>query len=234
MSKIELGEITIDVVRKKIKNLHLSVRPPGGQVRISAPTRMNLEVIRAFAISKLDWIKRQQRNLQAQASESSREYEDEEKHHAWGNSYVLKIIEETHLPKVELQYPYLYLWAGPSSDRKRRETILEDWYRTELQQIIPTLIAKWEPRMGVKVNRFAIQKMKTRWGSCNTITQNIKINLELAKKSPEFLEYIVIHEMTHLLEPSHNHRFTSLMTQFMPEWRAYRKELNRLPTSGAT
>jgi len=229
VTKIELGEISVEVVKKDIKNIHLSVHPPAGRVRISAPLRMNLETIRVFAISKLDWIKRQQRKLQEQERETPREYLDRESHYVWGKRYLLKVAESDEAPAMELERGRMLLRVRPGASGEKKQSIVEEWYREEIKQAVPALIAKWEPIVGVRVKRFFVQRMKTKWGSCNHNSGSIRLNTKLAKKPPGCLEYIGVHEMVHLLEPTHNHRFTTLMDRFMPKWRFYRAELNRLP-----
>ena len=226
---IDLGDITVDVVKKDIKHVHLSVYPPTGRVRISAPLRMSLDTIRVFAISKLGWIKQQQQKLQAQERESPREYLDRESHYVWGKRYLLKVVEQEAAPVVALQHSILLLQVRPGADETKKQAVVAEWYRQQLKAAVPPLIAKWEPLMGVKVERFFVQHMKTRWGSCNPSAGSIRLNSELAKKPPECLEYIVVHEMVHLLEPTHNQRFSALMAQFMPKWQFYRDILNRLP-----
>lgn len=227
--QLQLGGISVDVVFKDIKNVHLSVYPPTGRVRISAPSRMSLDTIRVFAISKLAWIKQQQRKLQAQERETPREYLDRESHYVWGKRYLLKIIEQDATATVELKHSKMLLRVRPGSGEEKKEAVLEEWYREQLKVAIPSLIAKWQPLMGVKVKRFFVQRMKTKWGSCNSGFGSIRLNTELAKKPRECLEYIVVHEMAHLLEPTHNSRFISLMDKFIPKWKFYRDELNRLP-----
>lgn len=229
VTQIKLGDITVDVVKKDIKNVHLSVYPPVGKVRITAPLRMNLDTIRVFAISKLGWIKQQQKKLREQERETPREYLDRESHYVWGKRYLLKVIESDRAPTVELKHSQILLRVRPSASCEKKQAIVEEWYRAQLKQAVPSLIAKWEPLMGVKVKRFFVQRMKTKWGSCSLASGSIRLNTELAKKPPECLEYIVVHEMAHLLEPTHNQRFMSLMDQFMPKWWHHRDELNRLP-----
>lgn len=229
VTKIELGEISVEVVKKDIKNIHLSVYPPAGRVRISAPLRMNLETIRVFAISKLDWIKRRQRKLQEQERETPREYIDRESHYVWGKRYLLKVAPGDEAPTVELERNRMLLRVRPGASHEKKQAIVEEWYREQIKQAVPALIAKWGPIVGVNVKRFFVQRMKTKWGSCNHNSGSIRLNTDLAKKPPECLEYIVVHEMVHLLEPTHNHRFTTLMDRFMPKWRFCRAELNRLP-----
>lgn len=228
-AQLQLGDITVDVVRKEIKNVHLSVYPPTGRVRISAPLRMDLDTIRIFAISKLDWIKSQQRKLREQEREAPREYLERESHYVWGKRYLLKLVEVEAAPTVTLRHNKLLMQCRPGTSIDKRQAILDEWYRAQLKEAVPPLIAKWAPLMGVTVARFFVQRMRTRWGSCSPATGSIRLNSELAKKPAECLEYIVVHEMVHLLEPTHNDRFLALLEQFMPKWRFYRDELNRLP-----
>ena len=229
VEQIDLGNLQIEVVRKKIKNLHLSVLPPLGRVRIAAPGHMNLDTIRVFVISRLAWIKAQQRKMQVQQREAPREYVDRESHYVWGRRYLLKRVELEAAPAIELKHSKLVLQVRPGTDEVRSREILDAWYREQIRAAVPELIAKWEPVLGVRVGRVFVQRMKTRWGSCNPATGAIRLNTDLAKKPPECLEYIVVHEMTHLLEPSHNARFVSLMALFMPQWQHLRDELNALP-----
>ena len=234
VSKIELGEIAVDVIKKNIKNIHLSVYPPNGKVRISAPLRMDLDTIRVFAISKLAWIKQQQKKITLQQREPPREYLDRESHYVWGKRYLLKMIEKNAAPEVELKHSQMLLQARPGTSKEKTQAILEEWYRAQLKAAVPPLIAKWEPLMHVKVEHFFVQKMKTKWGSCSHDTATIRLNTDLAKKPRECLEYIVVHEMAHLLEPTHNSRFIALMDHFMPNWQFYRQTLNRLPVRHET
>ena len=226
---IRLGKVAVDVLKKDIKNLHLSVYPPAGKVKISAPLRMNLATIRVFAISKLDWIKRQQRKLQEQERETSREYIDRESHYVWGKRHLLKVVERNAPPGVELRHAAMLLGVRPGTNGKKREAIVTEWYRKQIWTAVPPLIAKWEPLLGVRVDRLFVQRMKTKWGSCNPRSHGIRLNSELAKKPRECLEYIVVHELVHLLHPTHNQRFIELMDRLMPNWRFYRDILNQLP-----
>jgi predicted metal-dependent hydrolase len=230
-TQIAFGDITADVVLKDIKNIHLSVYPPSGRVRISAPSRMRLDTIRVFAVSKLSWIKQQQKKLQEQERETPREYLDRESHYLWGRRYLLKVIEGNEAPSAELTHSRMLLRVRPRTDDKKKHAIVEAWYRRQLRETVLPLIARWEPLMGVKVERFFVRRMKTKWGSCNHGARTIRLNTELAKKPRECLEYIVVHEMTHVLEPTHNARFVMLMDQYLPQWRFYRDQLNRLPVS---
>lgn len=228
-SRIQLGDMSVDVVRKDIKNVHLSVHPPTGRVTIAAPAHMSLDTIRVFAITKLAWIRQQQAKLQEQERESPREYLDRESHYVWGKRYLLKVSEIDQPPTIELKHRWMHLRVRPGTSQEKCQSIVEEWYRQQLRQAAPLLIAKWEQPLGVKVERFFIQRMKTKWGSCNHLARSIRLNTDLAKKPPECLEYLVVHELVHLLEPTHNARFIALMDQFMPKWQSHRQALNRLP-----
>ena len=229
VTQIALGDITVDVVKKDIKNVHLSVYPADGKVRISAPLRMDIDTVRVFAISKLGWIKRQQHKIRAQERETPREYLDRESHYVWGKRYLLRVVDKDAAPSVELSHGHLLVRVRPGTSIERKQELLEEWYRALLKEAAPPLIAHWEPLIGVTVERFFVRRMKTKWGSCSPHFRSIRLNTDLAKKPPECLEYIVVHEMAHLLEPTHNSRFVALMDQFMPNWQLYRTELNRLP-----
>ncbi len=229
VTTIQLGDIAADIIKKDIKNIHLSVYPPSGRVRISAPLRMKLDTIRLFAISKIGWIRQQQKQLRLQERETPREYLDRESHYLWGKRYLLKVNEGRRAASVELKHNKMFLSVRLGSTEAKKQDIVEAWYREQLKTATPSLIAKWEPLIGVRVERFFVQRMKTKWGSCNHRLRSIRINSELAKKPIECLEYIVVHEMVHILEPTHNDRFINLMDQFMLHWRFCRAELNRWP-----
>lgn len=231
MQEIQLGDITVEVTQKDIKNVHLSVYPPFGQVKIAAPNRMDLDTIRIYAISKLSWIRKQQAKIKAQKREAPRAYLTKESHYYLGKRYLLKVIEHHSSPLVKLKHNTIELYIRPETNTAKRKEILDNWYRTQLKELVPKTILKWEKEMKVKVNEFGIKKMKTKWGTCNIAAQRIWLNLELAKKPISCLEYIIIHEMTHLLERNHNNRFVALMNQFMPNWKEVKEELNRLPVS---
>jgi predicted metal-dependent hydrolase len=232
-TQLQLGGIAVDVVLKDIKNVHLSVYPPAGRVRISAPSRMSLDSIRVFAISKLNWIKEQQKKLREQERETPREYLDRESHYVWGKRYLLSMIERDQAPTVALKHNRMTLTVRAGTDEEARETFVAHWYREQIKAAVPDLISKWEPILGVNVNRVFVQQMKTKWGSCNPRAHTIRLNTELAKKPKECLEYIVVHEMIHLLEPTHNEHFVALMDQLMPRWLFCRQKLNRLPVRHA-
>ena len=229
VQRLELGDISVDVVLKDIKNVHLSVNPPTGSVRISAPKRMSMETIRVFAISRLGWIKQQQTKLREQERETPREYVDRESHYLWGKRYLLSVAESDQPPTIELRHSRILLRVRPETNQRRRQAFLEEWYRGQIKTAVPPLISRWEPRIDVRLERFFVQRMKTKWGSCNHEARTIRLNTELAKKPPECLEYIVVHELVHLLEPTHNARFVGLMDQLMPSWHFHREVLNRLP-----
>lgn len=229
VTQIELGGVVLDVIKKDIKNIHLSVYPPTGRVRLAAPARMNLDTIRLFAISKLGWIKRQQKKLREQQRETRREYIDRESHHVWGRRVLLKLTEVDGPANVQLRHSKLLLSVRPGTDETAREAILGGWYRQLLKADVAPLIATWEQRLNVRVAGFYVQQMKTKWGSCNPAARTLRLNTELAKKPKACLEYIVVHEMCHLIEATHGPRFLALMDQVMPAWRDTRALLNSLP-----
>jgi hypothetical protein len=229
VTKVNIGDIPVDVVLKDIRNIHLSVYPPTGRVRISAPSHMNIDTIRVYAISRLGWIRKQQRKLQGQERETPREYLDRESHYAWGKRYLLKIVEGNVPFFVELTHSKLVMHIRPETSMEKKQSVLDEWYRKQLKTIVPSLVSTWEQRLGVSVQDFGIKKMKTKWGTCNPEAHRIWLNLELAKKPKECLEYIVVHELAHLLEPRHNERFVAIMDANMPQWRSRRDDLNRLP-----
>jgi predicted metal-dependent hydrolase len=229
MSQINLGDIAVDVILKDIKNVHLSVYPPTGRVRISAPKRVSIDTIRVFAISKLDWIKQQQTKLREQERETPRDYVDRESHYVWGKRYLLALSEGDGPPSVELKHGHMLLRVRPRTDEDKRGVLVAEWYRERLKEAVLPLLARWQPLLDVRVERFFVQRMKTKWGSCHHKARTIRLNAELAKKPAECLEYIVVHELVHLLEPTHNARFVALMDRFMPKWQFHREVLNRLP-----
>lgn len=230
MEKIIINNIEIELTKKNIKNLHLSVHPPDGRVKISAPQYMDTDTIRLFAISKLSWIRKQQKKFINQERQPEREYVSGESHYFLGQRYLLNVIYTNKRKQgVEIRNKkYIDLYVRENTPKYLRERAMTEWYRRELKKLIPTIIAKWEPIIGVGVNEFGVKKMKTRWGSCNPKAKRIWLNLELVKKSPTCIEYVVVHEMTHLLERKHNERFIAYMDKFLPNWRAIKEELNGL------
>lgn len=227
--QFHLGEIEVDVVKKDIKNIHLSVLPPAGKVRIAAPLRMDVGTVRVFAITKLDWIKRQQKKLREQARETPREYLDRESHYLWGRRYLLQLVEKDAAPCVELKHRKMILQLRSTKDQEKKMAVLDAWYRQQLKAYAQPLIGKWEAIIGVRAGRLFVQKMKTRWGSCNPGSGNIRLNTDLARKPLQCLEYIIAHELTHLRERHHNAQFMALMDAHMPQWRQSREMLNSLP-----
>ena len=230
MSKtIQLGEISILVTNKDIKNVHLSVHPPDGRVTLVAPKATRIDVARAYAISKLGWIRNQQENLLKQARETPREFIERESHYLWGRRHLMTIKFQEAKPSVVLDHKRITLTIRPGSDAKKRAVVIHDWHKSLLHDVVPGLIGKWEPKLKVNVKGYFLQKMKTRWGSCNHKAGHIRLNTELVKKPKDLLEYIIVHEMVHLLEPTHNDRFIAILNKHYPTWRESRAELNELP-----
>ena len=227
---IEVRGISVEVVRKNIKNLHLGVYPPHGRVRVAAPLRLDAAVVRLAVIQRLGWIRRKQTDFVKQQRQSQREFVSGESHYFFGKRYRLKVTEQDCPPKVKLlNNTRIGLTVRPGTNRDKREAVLYEWYREHLRAQVQPLIEKWEPKMQVSVDEVRIRKMKTQWGACNIEARRIWLNLELAKKPKSCLVYVLVHEMTHLLERHHNDRFRELMDTFLPQWRTYRDELNKAP-----
>jgi predicted metal-dependent hydrolase len=229
---LQLGDLEIEVQFKDIKNVHLSVHPPQGRVTLVAPLGTRKEAVRAFAASKLSWIRAKQLQLAAQRRETPRQYVSRESHMLWGKRYLLKVVEVNQQPKVTVGHSAITLTVRPGSTRDKRDAVMRAWHRSLLHESIPRLVAKWENKLGVKVASYAIQQMKTKWGSCNRKNRSIRINSELVKKPKELLEYIVVHEILHLLAPTHSDKFRMLLDKHFPSWQEARAELNKLPIAG--
>jgi predicted metal-dependent hydrolase len=230
MRKITISNISIDLVRKNIKNIHLTISPPTGEVRVSAPVRISDEAIRVFIISKLPWIKRQQQKFVGHTRPSPKEYKNGEYHYFQGMRYLLNVVETNAPPGVMLRdHTCIDLFIRPSTPVSKRREIMIEWYRTQLKQAVPEFIEKWEKKIGISVAEWRIKAMKTRWGSCNIKKKRIWINLELAKKSLPCLEYVIVHELVHLLERRHNGDFYHHMDHFLPNWKQIKQELKNFP-----
>ena len=230
MPEMQIGPLTFQLNRKAIKNLHINVLPPDGVVRISAPEKMTETAIRMAVISRIPWIKKQQESFQNQPRQSDREMVTGECHYLWGRRCRLVFNEYQGKQAVKKQGSNkLVLIVKPDTPVEKKAELLSRFYRAELQLNAEKLFAKWTPILGVEPSHWQIRKMKTKWGSCNTATHSINLNLELAKKPPECLEYILVHELIHLLERHHNEHFKSLMDQYLPDWRERRNLLNSLP-----
>ena len=230
MYRIEVNGLSVDVVRKDIKNLHLAVYPPNGRIRVAVPLLLNDEAVRLAVIERQGWIKRQQRKFQEQDRQPKREYVTGESHYFQGGRYRLNIIERDSPGRVVIRNKKtLNLYVRPGSTPEQRQRLMRTWYRSHLRNLIPPLITKWEQIMGVEVDHWGIKQMKTKWGTCNIDQRRILVNLELVKKTPRSLEFILVHEMVHLLERHHNDDFLAYMNKFLPSWQLYRDELNRAP-----
>lgn len=228
--EINVGGIAVEVVRKEIKNLHVGVYPPSGRVRVAAPIRLDDQAVRLAVVSRLGWIRRKQEEFEQQVRQSQREMVTGESHFFLGRRYLLDVIEEDSRPSVRpVHHETMELRVRPGSDRQARELVLQQWYRRQLREQIPALLAKWAPKVGVTIADVRIKKMKTLWGSCNAEARRIWLNLELIKKPVSCLEYILVHEMVHLIERHHTERFRELMDEVMPSWRLFRDRLNRAP-----
>ena len=231
---IQLGEIAIAFTRKDVKHVHLSVHPPSGRVTLVAPNGTRNEVARAYAICKLGWIRDQQSKIRGQARETPRQHVERESHYLWGRRYLLTVTEENAKASIRLSHRAIMLTVRHGSTDVKRAAVLHEWHKSLLHGAVRELIARWEPKLGVHVAGYFLQRMKTKWGSCNHRAGTIRLNTELVKKPKDLLEYVVVHEMLHLMEPTHSERFLRLMSKHYPAWREARAELNELPLAAAT
>ena len=227
--RIQIGDLSIQVSRKDIKHVHLSVHPPHGRVTLVAPKATRLEVARAYAISKLGWIRKQQHKLQGQAREAPRRFIERESHFLWGRRHLLSVVYQDAKPSVALDQKRITLTVRPGSTAQKRAEVMHDWHKDLLHRVVPVLVKKWEPKLGVNVSGYFLQRMKTKWGSCNPRQGHIRLNTELVKKPKDLVEYVIVHEMAHLLAPTHSDRFVAILDQHYPTWREARAELNELP-----
>jgi predicted metal-dependent hydrolase len=226
---IQLGDIEIEVTHKSVKHAHLSVHPPSGRVTLVAPAGTRPEVARAFAISKLGWIREQQSKLREQARETPPQFVERESHDLWGRRHLLAVRYQESRPRVTLDHRRITLFVRPHASTSKRAELMHEWHKSLLHEAIPALIRKWEPKLQVNVRGYFLQRMKTKWGSCNYRDGHIRLNTELIKKPRDLLEYVIVHEMLHLIEPTHSDRFISLLNKHYPRWREARAELNELP-----
>lgn len=225
----QLGDTPVEVTFKDVKNVHLSVHPPQGHVTLVAPIHTRLEVARAYAISKLPWIKQQQQQFNSQVREPHRHFIARESHYIWGRRYLLNVVHSDSSPHITQGHKRITLHIPQETNLLKRAALFHDWHKSLLHEAIPPLISKWEKKLGVKVSNYYLQCMKTKWGSCNVKKRNIRLNTELVKKPKDLLEYVIVHEMAHLIEANHSDRFTALLDQHYPNWREARAELNALP-----
>jgi predicted metal-dependent hydrolase len=229
MYQITLEDLTINVTRKNIKNINLTIHPPKGEIRVSVPLNINDEAVRLFAISKLHWIKKNQAKIKAQTRQKPKEFISGESHYYQGKKYLLNVISYPDKPKIEIRNnTYLDLYIKEGSDINERRQTLINWYRKQIKIEIPPLIKKWEKIMDVEVKEWGVKRMKTKWGTCNIQAQRIWLNLELIKTPKQCLEYVIVHEITHFFERNHNTRFKEIMTHFLPNWTVYKEQLNQI------
>ncbi|WP_445159357.1 M48 family metallopeptidase [Mesohalobacter salilacus] len=229
IQELRISDLSIDVEKKDIKNMHLSVYPPTGRIRISAPKDLNDEAIRLFAIGKISWIKKHQKSFLNQQRESPREYITGESHFFDGKRYLLKVIERNAKHEIKIKNKkYIELYIKPNTSITGKQKVFEEFYRTHLKQVVPEIISTWETKLQVNLNQWIVLKMRTKWGSCNEEKKKIMLNLELAKKPRHCLEYIIVHELIHLHERHHNDNFIALLDKYMPNWKTYKRELNEL------
>ena len=226
---IKIGDVVIAFSCKAVKNVHLSVHPPVGHVTLVAPNGTRLEVARAYAISKLGWVREQQQKLNNQARETPRQFIERESHYLWGRRYLMSVLYHDAKPSIIIDHKQITLNVRLGSDTVKRADVIHNWHISLLHKQVPPLIRKWEKKLDVTVSSYYLQRMKTKWGSCNHQAGHIRLNTELVKKQKNLLEYVIVHEMVHLLEPKHSERFGSILNEHYPSWREARAELNELP-----
>lgn len=231
---LQLGDLSVKLTRKAVKHVHLSVHPPEGCVSLVAPTSTRTAVARAYAISRLAWIRAQRAKFAEQARESPRRFITRETHYLWGRRYLLSVEHQDAKPSVTLDHRRITLVVRPGSTKAVRASVMHEWHKSLLHQIVPRMIAKWESRLGLRVAGYFLQRMKTKWGGCNSGRKHIRLNTELVKKPKDLLEYVIVHEMIHLIEHTHNERFVGLLNTHYPSWREARAELNDLPLTAET
>ncbi len=223
---ILVGDIPIEVTRKRIKHLHLRVHPPNGRVTISTPMSARLQVVEAFAVTRLEWIRRQQDYVRGQVREAPRRFEQGESHYLWGRRHELSVVERDGMQGVTLDDRGITLFIQPGSDVVRRMDVMHAWHKSILHAVLPALIQKWEQRLKLRLTAYHLRRMKTRWGTCNYRTGHIRLNTELVTKPADLLEYVLVHEMVHLIVPNHGARFVALMNEHYPSWREARAQLS--------
>jgi len=228
--QLKVSGIDIGVTRKDIKNLHINILPPDGRVRVSAPLNMSQESIRLAIVSRLTRIKREQKSMSEYIRESRKEMISGESYYVDGNHYVLDVIEINKSPEIIIRNKKtIELRIRPNTSREKREQIMQEWLRNRMRNNLAELIPKWESIVSVKASYYGIKRMRTKWGSCNSEQKRIWLNLELAKKTPQCLEYVLVHEIIHILEPKHSDRFFELLDEYMPTWRIHRDTLDKPP-----
>jgi predicted metal-dependent hydrolase len=230
---LQLGDISIELTRKAVKHVHLSVHPPEGRVSMVAPKGTRSEVARAYAVSKLAWLRKQRAAYANQAREAPRKFVTRESHYLWGKRYLLEVERQLRKPHVRIDHCRITLVVRPGSTEEVRASVVHEWHKSLLHETVPRLISIWEPRLGVHVAGYFLQRMKTKWGSANPRARHIRLNTELVKKPKDLLEYVIVHEMIHLIEPTHSERFVALMNKHYPAWREAKVELNELPLGAA-
>jgi len=224
---LQVRNLNIETIKKDIKNIHLGVYPPNGRIRVAAPLKTKDEAIELLVISKIPWIKKQQSKFIKQKRQTKREYVSGESHYFFGKRYLLNVLKTKDKPRIEIKRTkYMDLYIKENTKYKKKEKIIENFYRAEIKKLIPDLLEKWEKILGINVNEVRIKKMKTKWGSCNPKDKRIWLNLELAKKPFHCIEYVMVHEMIHFAEKNHSDKFRHLIKLHLPQWEQHKKELN--------
>lgn len=226
MEHITVSGIAFKVTKKKIKNMYIRVLPPDGMVQITAPVSASDDALRMFAISRISWVKKQRQKFEAQPRQTERQYVSGESYYVWGRRYRLDVKYSNVRNAVSLSGNRLVMQVRKDSNANQRENTLNEWYREQLKQAVPPILERCENTVGIKTAEWHVKNMRTKWGTCNAEQKRIWLNLQLAKKTPECLEYVIVHELVHFFERNHNERFKEYMDKFYPNWRSVRDELN--------
>jgi len=229
MDLLQIGNLEVNLQRKAIKNLHISVMPPDGHIRVAAPQAMTETAIRMAVVKRIAWIKKQQVRFQNQPRQSKRQLVSGESHYLWGKRHRLNVVEHDDFQGVLVRRSRIILHVNAGADFEKRTLLLANYYRSVLRERAFELLTQWQQQIGVGEVMLGIRRMKTKWGSCNVGAKRIWLNLELAKKPVECMEFILVHELVHLLEPKHNDRFQGFMDRFLPDWRHRKDLLNSVP-----
>ena len=229
--RLSIGGFDVEVTKKDIKNIHLTVHPPTGVVKVSAPLDTDTQIVKAFVLTKLDWIKRHHHKMIKQARETEREFIQRESHIIWGRRYLLNIVKEETPRQVSLSGNTITLNVRPADSQCKRAEVFEEWCRKELRAVAEPISHKWRTKLDVGLDKIHIQRMKTKWGSCRPDKSSIRLNTELIHKPKEALEFVIVHELLHFIEQKHSPVFFGLMDNYLPKWQMIRQNLNELPLS---
>lgn len=226
VSNLIIGDVDVQVVRKHVKNLNLSIKPVTGLVRVSVPFHMSDKDLYKHLLPRLDWIRKKIALALTRQGTRQNLMVNGETHLVFGKVCRLEVFERSGRHEVLIKEPgKLILYVRPATTTPNREIVLNNFYRKQLKDKIPELLDTWQDTLGVEIYQWGVKRMKTRWGSCNIDKKRIWLNLELAKKEVDCLEYVIVHELAHLLERYHNKRFWGIVETVLPSWKQSRQKL---------